>query len=229
MIMEGRKENNQVIPPEAGAWLVCGGRRHATPTLPHKSTTSGGPTPHKSSDFPGVISQISETKKILQGNSTIVAWRTARESLSAPSGNSFGYTWKSKICVASCYRTRQDSAQRTHQMHHIMHHIMAVGCAPRAVHNAFRETCLNQLSSFAVHTALISSSPVKRSSPMGHGAAAAPFAAPSARVGVITPRRPSASSDALPPNAAIKENSARTSASSSSSCEPPPRAARQTS
>ena len=46
MIMEGRKENNQVIPPEAGAWLVCGGRRRATPTLPHKSTTSGGPTPH---------------------------------------------------------------------------------------------------------------------------------------------------------------------------------------
>mgnify|MGYP004368947403 CR=1 FL=1 len=24
MIMEGRKENSQVIPPEAGAWLVCG-------------------------------------------------------------------------------------------------------------------------------------------------------------------------------------------------------------
>ena len=96
MIMEGRKENSQVIPPEAGAWLVCGpaGQPADRPGLPQIATPSGGPTPHKSSDFPGVISQISETKKILQGNSTIVAWRT-REPLPHRS-NSFGYTWNWK-------------------------------------------------------------------------------------------------------------------------------------
>ena len=113
MIMEGRKENSQVIPPEAAAWLVCGPAGQPTRPPTNRDAVWG---PHS----PQIVRLSGSHQSNFRDQKDITRkfdHRGLAHERASPAPQQFFWIYvelEVQICVASCYRTRDRTALSGH-------------------------------------------------------------------------------------------------------------------